>query len=119
MAKKKGTFTKHTSRVGSRVGDRAKNFVSLARAGGYDQTQFARDVSATVMDVAEFWGGVFGMRGSPTAPLVDLKGTTNQWKTNCVSATVVVEDPVPDDAVFPVGGGPLKLVFFNDTGTTK
>jgi hypothetical protein len=104
--KKKGSFAKHTSRVGSRVGDRAKNFVRDARAGQYDQTRLSQDIGASVVDVAEFWGGLFGMTGSPAAAMVQLKGTSAQWKSaNGVSATVVDEDPVPDDAVFPAGGG--------------
>jgi hypothetical protein len=106
MARKKGTFAKHTSRVGSRFGDRAKKFVVEARTGIYDQTRLAQDIGASVMDVAEFWGGLFGMRGSPAAALVELGPQPSAtWKGAAgVTAVVVVEDPVPDDARFPIGG---------------
>ena len=103
--KKKGSFTKHGNRVGSRFGDRAKKFVLDARTGQYDQTRLAEDLSASVIDVAELWGGLFGMRGSPTAAVLELgSAIPATWKAAPgVAQTVLVEDPVPDDAVFPIG----------------
>ena len=53
MAKPKGGFTKHAGRVGNRFGGRAKNFVNLARAGQYDATQLAKDVSGSLLDAAD------------------------------------------------------------------
>lgn len=114
--KKKGSFAKHTGRVGSRVGERAKRFVVEARAGIYDQTRLAQDIGASVMDVAEFWGGLFGMRGSPSGPVLELGSwPAATWAAAPgVTMTVVIEDPVPDDRVWPIGG--LRLVRLGPPG---
>jgi len=106
MAKPRGGFTKHAGRVGNRFGGRAKNFVNLARAGQYDATQLAKDVSGSLLDAADFWSGVFGANASRTTALVDLgPAPAAAWKgPGGVSTTVVIEDPVTDDAKFPIGG---------------
>jgi hypothetical protein len=103
--KKKGNVAKHASRIGTRASDRAKNFVALARSGAYVQTQLAKDISGSILDVVDFWGAIFGSGGSPTIPVVRLGPKPGAvWKAAGDQKTVLLEDSVPDDAKWPIGG---------------
>jgi hypothetical protein len=109
MAGKKGTFAKHASRVGNRVSERAKNFVAAARTGTYDHVKLSADIANSLTDVMDFWSGLFGGGASPSVGIADLPATPAAgWKAaGGVSITVLLSDPVPDDAVFPIGVGNL------------
>jgi hypothetical protein len=106
MPPKKGGFPKQASRIGNRISDRAKNFVKLARSGNYDQTQLAKDVGGSILDVVDFWGSLFGSGASPAVPVVDLGPQPDAvWKAGGQKGGVVLDNPVPDDAKWPLGGG--------------
>jgi hypothetical protein len=106
MGRKKGNFGRHAGRIGNRVAGRAKNFVNLARAQSYDHVQLAKDIAGTVMDVADFWGVLFGGGGSPALPVVNLGPKTDVvWKAAGDTKTVLLDEAVPEDALWPLGGG--------------
>ena len=109
--KKKAGFVGHAKRVGNRIGDRAKTFTNDARSGTYDHVRLAQDVGGMVMDVVDFWGGLFGAGASPTVGVVKLSAPAATYKLPAgVMGTVLVEDPVPGDAVWPVNGGALAAL---------
>lgn len=101
---KKGTFAKHANRVGNRIAERGKNFVADARSGNYDHLRLSRDIANSITDVVDFWSGLFGGGASPSVGIADLgSAPPATWKVG-VTITVLVNDPVPADARWPLGG---------------
>lgn len=110
--RRRGGFFGHARRVGDRVGRRARRFVNEARGGTYDHVRLAQDVGSAIVDTFDLFGGLFGGGASPAIGLVNIGPAAAAAYTgaNGRDKTVLLNDAVPEDAVWPIIGGPLPVL---------
>jgi hypothetical protein len=114
MAKKDGGASKHASRFANRASERLKKAAIDARAGRFNAQRLAEDISNTAVDAIDLWTALLGFGASPQVGVAIFDAPQGTWKPGGVTTTVVLSDPVPDDAVFP---GALKFRLLDGTAT--